>query len=200
MTATSRHSTLVTWAKVALPLMALALLSTLFLFSGKVDPTTASIYAKVDVAALAREPRLNAPEYSGMTEDGSALTVRASVATPDANGGTGSTARDVLAKLETPTGLVADLSAKAGRIDPAGSGILLSEGVAMQTSSGYRLSTGTITMAADRSSIVAPGAVQGEGPFGTIDAGAMKLGRAAPDAPYDLVFNGGVKLVYQPQQ
>lgn len=198
MNALRRHSMLVTWAKVALPLAALALLSTLFLLSGKIDPTTASIYAKVDVKALAREPRLNAPEYSGMTEDGAALTVRATVATPDPNGGTGASAQDVLAKLETATGLVAELSAKAGRFDPSGTGIALSEGVAMQTSTGYRLQTAQIIMATDRSQITAPEAVQGAAPFGTIAAGAMELSRPAPDAPYDLVFNGGVKLIYQP--
>lgn len=200
MNALRRHSMLVSWAKVALPLAALVLLSTLFLFSGKVDPTTASIYAKVDVRALAREPRLNAPEYSGMTEDGAALTVRASVAVPDPNGGSGASAQNVLAKLETATSLVADLSAKAGRFDPSGTGIVLSEGVAMQTSSGYRLSTARLTMATDRSAITAPEPVQGEAPFGTLAAGAMELSRPEPDAPYDLVFNGGVKLIYQPQE
>lgn len=196
----SRHSMLVAWAKVALPLAALALLSTLFLFSGKIDPTTASIYAKVDVDALAREPRLTAPEYSGMTEDGAALTVQARTATPAGAGGSGATAEDVIAKLEAASGLVADLSAKSGRIDPSAGDITLSDGVAMQTSTGYRLSTTQMILATDRSKITAPEAVQAEAPFGTITSGSMELSRPAADAPYDLVFNGGVKLVYQPEK
>lgn len=177
----SRHSMLVAWAKVALPLAALALLSTLFLFSGKIDPTTASIYAKVDVDALAREPRhprscRNIPARSGAT------------------------AEDVIAKLEAASGLVADLSAKSGRIDPSAGDITLSDGVAMQTSTGYRLSTTQMILATDRSKITAPEAVQAEAPFGTITSGSMELSRPAADAPYDLVFNGGVKLVYQPEK
>lgn len=196
----SRHSLLVAWARVALPLAALALLSTLFLFSGKVDPTTASIYAKVDVDALAREPRLTTPEYSGMTEDGAALTVQARTATPAPAGGSGAAAEDVIAKLETASGLVADLSAKSGRIDPAAGDITLSDSVAMQTSTGYRMATAQMIMTTDRGRITAPQSVQAEAPFGTITAGSMELSRAAADAPYDLVFNGGVKLVYQPEK
>ena len=39
------HSRLVTWAKVALPLAALAILSTLFLLADRIDPTAAIPYA-----------------------------------------------------------------------------------------------------------------------------------------------------------
>ncbi len=199
MSPLSRHSLIVTWAKLALPLTALGLLSTLFLFSGKVDPTNATLYARVDVEALIREPRLTAPEYSGMTEDGAALTVRAKTATPDP-GGSGASAREVIAKLEMPTGMVSDLTARAGLIDPPGGVITLSQGVAMQTSTGYRLASEVIEIATDRSQMSAPGAVQAEAPFGTLAAGSMQLGRATSDAPYDLVFNGGVKLIYQPEK
>ncbi|MBZ4023580.1 hypothetical protein CKO11_14050 [Rhodobacter sp. TJ_12] len=195
----SRHSMLVQWAKVVLPLAALILLSTLFLFSGKVDPTTASIYAKVDVDALVAEPRLTAPEYAGMTEDGAALTVRAKTATPDP-AGNGASARQVIAKLEGADGAVTDLTASAGVLDPGAGQILLSDGVAVQTSAGYRMATETVEMATDRATVVAPNAVRGEAPFGMIEAGGMQMGRPDPAAPYDLHFNGGVKLIYQPQK
>ncbi|PTV93524.1 lipopolysaccharide export system protein LptC [Rhodobacter aestuarii] len=195
----SRHSMLVQWAKVALPLLALVLLSTLFLFSGKVDPTTASIYAKVDVDALVAEPRLTTPEYSGMTEEGAALTVRATTATPDPNGN-GASASDVIAKLEGADGAVTDLTAAAGVLDPQAGQISLSEGVAVQTSSGYRMATEAVDMATDRGILNAPGAVRGEGPFGTLEAGSMQMGRSDPSSPYDLHFKGGVKLIYQPEK
>ena len=199
MTAESRHSLLVHWAKVALPLAALALLSTLFLFSGKVDPTTASIYARVDVQALVAEPRLTAPEYSGMTEDGAALTLRAQTATPNPEGN-GAKMSAVLAKLEGADGLVTDLTAGAGLMDPAAGRIILSQRVAVQTSSGYRVVTAQVDMATDHSRLTASEPVQAEAPYGTITAGRMQIDRADPTAPYDLVFNGGVKLIYQPKE
>ena len=49
------HSRLVAILKVALPLIALALLSTLFLFSRKIDPEDAIPYATVDVEDRLRD-------------------------------------------------------------------------------------------------------------------------------------------------
>lgn len=195
----NRHSRLVALAKVMLPLAALALLSTLFLVSEKVDPSMASLYADVDVDELAREPRIGSPQYAGMTEDGAAMMVHAKAAVPDP-GNTGASAQDVVAKIETQTGLVADITARTGRIDPSEGMVRLNGGVAMQTSTGYRMHTEDMQLATDRSQVVAPGPVHAESPFGVIDAGAMELSRPSADAPYDLVFKGGVKLVYQPKE
>ena len=199
MTAESRHTALVHWAKIALPLSALVLLSTLFLFSGKVDPTTAAIYSKVDVTTLAREQRLTAPEFSGMTEDGAALTVRAATAAPDA-AGHGASASQIIARLEEGPGVVTDLRAKSGRIDPAAGQIRLRDGVAVQTTSGYRIATEQLDMATDRTAITAPGAVTAEAPFGMLQAGRMQIDRKDAQTGSDLVFQGGVKLIYHPQK
>ncbi|MGB3251218.1 MAG: hypothetical protein WBB13_18855, partial [Tabrizicola sp.] len=74
MARVDRHTRLVGWLKVALPLTALAILSTLFLVARRIDPEAALPYAEVDVEDLAREPRMTAPTYAGTTEDGAALT------------------------------------------------------------------------------------------------------------------------------
>jgi lipopolysaccharide export system protein LptC len=63
------HSRMVAWAKIVLPLFALVLLSVLFLFSGKADLTDALPYAQADIDELAREQRLGAPEFAGLTRD-----------------------------------------------------------------------------------------------------------------------------------
>ena len=199
MRADNRHSRVIALARVTLPLAALVLLSTLFLFSDKVDPTQARLYSEVDVDALAAEPRLTKPEYSGMTRDGSALVVRAQVAKPDLAGGNGTTAERIVAKLEAPSGTVTDLSAESGRLDPGSALMELRDRVAMQTSQGYRMLSEYVEMATDQSRLVSPGPVQGEAPFGTLEAGSMEMTRDA-GGHHDLVFNGGVKLVYQPQE
>lgn len=195
----NRHSKFVALVRIVLPLAALALLSTLFLFSDKVDPTQARLYSEVDVDALANEPRVNKPEYSGMTRDGSELTVRAEVARPDLGGGNGTTADHLIAKLEAPSGTVTDLSALSGRIDPVSDRMELRDKVAMQTSQGYRMNSDYVEMATDQSWLTSPGPVQGEAPFGTLEAGSMEMVRD-DKGDHDLVFNGGVKLIYQPQE
>lgn len=84
--ATDRHTQIVGWLKVTLPLMALAILATLFLLADRIDPEAALPYAEVDVEGLAREPRMTAPTYAGTTSDGAALTLSANEARPDADG------------------------------------------------------------------------------------------------------------------
>lgn len=195
----NRHSRLIALARVTLPLAALVLLSTLFLFSDKVDPTQARLYSEVDVDALAAEPRLMKPEYSGVTRDGAVLSVRAQVAKPDLVGGNGTSAERIVAKLEAPSGTVTDLSAETGRIDPTSSLMELRDKVAMHTSQGYKMVSDYIEMATDSSWLLSPGPVQGEAPFGTLEANSMEMKRDA-DGDHDLVFNGNVKLVYQPQE
>ena len=46
---------------------ALALLATLFLLADRIDPDDALPYAEVDVEDRAREPRMTAPTYAGIT-------------------------------------------------------------------------------------------------------------------------------------
>ena len=72
----------VRWLRVLLPLLALAMLSTLFLFSRGSDGESQIPYADVDAEAMARDPRLVAPEYAGVTPDGAQLTLRATEAAP----------------------------------------------------------------------------------------------------------------------
>ena len=95
------HSRLVAVLKVALPLIALGILSSLFLLSGRIDPEDAIPYAEVDVAARLREPRMTDAGFAGVTADGAALTLNAAEAKPGAAGGS---AKTVLGRLETSDG------------------------------------------------------------------------------------------------
>lgn len=193
------HSRLVAWAKIALPMAALALLSILFLLADRIDPSAAIPYAQVDVEELAREPRVTAPEFAGLTEDGAALSVTAETARPDPDGGDGASAALLSAHLETASGLVADLTATSGRIDPVQGRVTFADGVRIDTSTGYRLTTDRLEALTDRSDLTAPGAVQAEAPFGTIEAGAMTLTSDDGGVTHQLVFKGGVKLLYRPE-
>ena len=184
-------------ARIVLPLTALALLSMLFLVSDRVDPTDPIPYADIDLAELAREPRLTAPQFAGVTQDGAALTFSATGARPEA-GVQGASATDVVARLQSPGGFVADITARLASLDPVATVLRLSGDVRLVTSAGYSISTEQLVLATDRSRIESLGAVLAEAPFGRLDAGSMDLRAEAEGAPYLLVFNGGVKLIYQP--
>ena len=194
------HSTMVAWLKVVLPLIALGILSTLFLVSRTIDPQNAIPFAEVDVEDRIREPRLTAPTWAGVTDDGSALTVSAAEARPaDPALGTSDRASAVKAILEMPGGARARMEAAAGHLDTTTRHLNVEGGVVIVMSTGYTIRTAALSAALDRTSLDAPGAVSAVGPPGELTAGAMHLSVAGPDATsYVLVFNGGVRLLYKP--
>ena len=196
--ATDRHTRLVGWLKVALPLTALAILSTLFLLARRIDPEAALPYAEVDVEDLAREPRMTAPTYAGTTEDGSALTLSADEARPAAEGSAAQAARLRL-ELATPDGGRTELVAAEARMDDTTRQVVLSGGVTLTTSTGYRLETAEVAAKLDRTGLESRAPVKATGPAGEITAAGMVLSQdnRTPGA-YVLVFKGGVRLVYQP--
>ena len=192
------HTRVVGWLKVALPLTALAILSTLFLVARRIDPEAALPYAEVDVEDLAREPRMTAPTYAGTTSDGSALTLSADEARPSSDGAPAEAAALRL-NLDTPDGARTDLVAAEARMDPVAREVVLSGGVVVTTSSGYRLETAEMAARLDRTGLESRAPVTATGPAGDIRADRMVLSQdAQTPGAYVLVFNGGVRLVYQP--
>ena len=199
------HSRLVTWLKILLPLLALALLSSLFFLSGKVGPADAIPYAEVDIADLIRQPRLTDAAFAGMTSDGAALTLKAGVARPGVAGSATAAQASLLSGLlETPDGARTVLTAAAARLDQATQQMVLSGGVVLSNSAGYRVETPGLTLALDRTALDSTGAVVATGPIGRIEAGSLHLGQAAAllagngTPSYVLVFKDGVRMVYQP--
>jgi lipopolysaccharide export system protein LptC len=196
--AADRHTRLVGWLKVALPLLALALLATLFLVSDQIDPEDALPYAEVDVAERAREPRMTAPSYAGTTSDGGSLTLTADEARPAA-GEVPAEAQGVTLELKTPDGSRTELRAAAVEIDRAAQKMILSGGVTVTTDTGYRLHTDEIRARMDRSGLESGGEVTATGPVGELTAGGMLLSQdVGTPGSYVLVFNQGVRLVYRP--
>ncbi|OZA10095.1 MAG: LPS export ABC transporter periplasmic protein LptC [Rhodobacterales bacterium 17-64-5] len=192
------HTRRVVWLKVALPLVALAVLSTLFLLADRIDPDDALSTAEVDVAGLAREPRITAPTYAGTTRDGAALTLSAEAAQLETETIPGLVERLTL-RLDTPDGATTEVSAGQAQLDPETREVILSGGVVATTSTGYRVATAELVSQLDLSSLRSRARVTATGPAGSLEAGAMTLTQDADDpAAYLLVFNQGVRLVYQP--
>ncbi|WP_295072052.1 LPS export ABC transporter periplasmic protein LptC [Tabrizicola sp.] len=198
MARVDRHTRVVGWLKVVLPLTALAILSTLFLVARRIDPEAALPYAEVDVEDLAREPRMTAPTYAGTTEDGAALTLSADEARP-ASEGSPAQAAGLRLDLATPDGGRTELLAADARMDDTAREVVLSGGVALTTSTGYRLETAEIAAKLDRTGLESRAPVRATGPAGEITADGMSLSQDnRTPGDYVLVFKGSVRLVYQP--
>lgn len=191
------YSQLVDWLKLVLPLIAIGILSTLFLLSEAPDPERALPYAEVDVAQLARELRLSQPRFAGVTPEGREITLTAEAAAPDFD----TTDVIVTDRIEGRIALADEgfvtVEALVGRIDIAAQIADLSGGVEALTDAGYRLISDAVRLRLAETGLSAPGDVRIEGPGIELTAGTMEYGGDA--GAEVLSFTGGVRLLYQPE-
>lgn len=191
------YSRFVGIAKVALPLIALGILSTLFLLARTFDPERAIPYAEVYVDQLVREQRLTGPTFSTVTRDGAAISLSAEAVRPDIGETTTATAEGIKARIDLPAGSSAALNAPRAQLDEAAELLEFAGGVYLDSSLGYEIGAERLYAALDRTDVWSVGPVQGRGPGGTLEAGGMRL-TTTESGDYVLVFNEGVRLVYDP--
>lgn len=194
------YSRLVSWAKIVLPMMALALLSTLFMFSGH-DNTSQSIpYSQVEIEDLANDPRISAPNYSGVAGDGTAVSLQAETARPDATDSDVILGQNLIAQLETQEGLKLAIVSDQGVFRNDGRYTTLTGDVNARTSSGFVLRSQEFVADLDGVLLSTQTPVEAQAPFGALNAGKMMLTQTdVENGGHQLVFNNGVKLIYTPQ-
>ena len=191
--ATISYSTLVAWMKIILPLVAIGVLSTLFLFAGRPNPEDALIVSDIDVAELADEQRLGRPRFAGLLEGGQSLRFTAERAAPLADSTDLFTAEDVAIRVALGPGLEALLDAGTALVDMTAQTADLAGCVIIRRTDGLRLRTEQMTLGLAALSATS-GAVEVVGPGLTLDAAAMEV---TGDA--QIHFNGGVRVLYDPQ-
>jgi lipopolysaccharide export system protein LptC len=197
VTETNLHTRLVNILKLVLPLIALVLLATLFLFSRKINPEDAIPYATVDVADRLQDPKMTDAGYATMTEDGSSIVMSAGEAKPGADGGS---LKQVIGTLTTPKGAKTMVTAATAVLNSASNLLSLGGGTQVDSAGGYRILTEGLEIATKQTHVESTGPITGTGPIGTLSADKMVLSQAVKDGPYLMVFNGNVRLLYQPEE
>lgn len=198
MAGPNRYSTLVAWAKVLLPLTALALLSTLFLLSRSPNPQDALQFNDVDIALLGTERRLTAPRFAGLLGDGRAVTMTADTAVQMMNDPDMLQLERVQTDVALADGGNLTLRADRGALDSAAQRVDLAGGVFAQTTDGYELLSEQVQVAMTGQQVISPGAVTLRGPGILLAAGAMQL--TGPEGQALVEFTGGVRLLYEAQE
>jgi len=192
------YSRFVQWAKILFPLIALGLLSTMFLFSRNVDPSNAIPFADIDVEQIARDQQLSSPRFSGTTSGGASIIVDAETAMPDMTNPRRLTIRNVVARIENQGARNYGITAQTAIYDGNDDTLQLQGDVRLSTSTGFRIETEALSANLETSALSSPGKVIGNGPPGRLEAGSMKL--TSDGTSQVLVFQNGVKLVYDPNE
>jgi lipopolysaccharide export system protein LptC len=189
------YSRVIAWLKILLPLAALALLSTLFLLSRSREPLEALPFVEALQEGAARQ-QMTAPYFAGTTTEGDVVTMTARSARPD--GGGQILADDLEARLRLSDGSEITLDAATATLRDKDQQAHLSGGVQIQSSQGYSLTTDDVISRFDDISAESLGPVQGQGPVGTFEAGLLRIAPTGDDGAMQMVFSGGVKLIYRP--
>lgn len=193
------YSRFVAWLKVLLPVLALILLSTMFLIARTIDPNRALAFAKVDLDDLAENQRVTGPKFSGVTEDGAALSFSADTAEPDPDNPTNYSVIGMNAQIATPDGGEVLITAGQADVDGTRNMLEMTGGVILDTSTEYHIEAEGLRADLGRTWAESIGPVQAKGPGGEISAGQVLLERqGAEQGIYLLVFKEGVKMLYTP--
>ncbi len=203
MRGSGSYSRMVAWLKLLLPLVALGLLSTIFLFARNSDPTADLPIATQRDLAGRQSQMVTEPSYAGVTDSGAMLTVRAGSARPDPETENRVVADRLDAAMEFPDGSRIDLAAPGGALDQDGGTLRLEGGVQIRSSQGYTLETDALVSEMERVAVESDGKVRGKGPAGTLEAGRLRIEESPgagdeEDGAVRMLFTDGVDMIYQP--
>jgi len=189
---------IIAWLRIALPLAALGILSTLFLLSRNIDPTGSIPFTEGEIEERLRDQRITAPNFAGATPRGDMITFTATSAQPDAQNAKRLLSDDLSAKITLPDGDLIEFRADRGIVDMQSQRAQLIGGAVITSSAGYRVTTDELDAALTELDANTKGPVQAQGPPGTFSAGRMQLQSDSATGNAQLLFTDGVKLLYDP--
>ena len=192
------YSRFVAWLKILLPLVALAILSSVVFFARESEDQRTIPFITQEGGPDTPDERVTHPEFVGVTGDGSAITMRATRVRPIDGNTSLLRAEEISGTLESMEGRIIDATAPEGKIDFDNDVADLFGEVVVDTSDGYHVVTQDLRARLDITDMKSDGPVVGTAPFGTLEADRMRLFEDASEENV-LVFNGHVKLVYDPR-
>jgi lipopolysaccharide export system protein LptC len=196
--ADNTYSRVVAGMKVLLPLVALGLLSTLFLISQRIDPSAPVPTAPIDLEQRAQDLGVTRPSFAGVTGRGDEIVLRADAARPERDSPERLEAERITGEIALADGAGLRLRASGARLDQGTMTAVLEGAVHITTTTGYQIDTDRLETRLDALHAASPGPVTATGPLGDLEAGRMVLHEGAESGDAELLFSGGVKLVYRP--
>ena len=189
--------------RIAFPLVALILLTSIFLYSNTRKIRDGLIIPDAELAELAIGQKITNPHFSGVTNAGDAFSISAEWALPDAPRPDTIDLSKPVTTIDFQDGRSLKTRSASGSLDLQKNEATLSGGVSLLTSDGYDARSDELILNFETGNVESPGPVVAEGPLGSIEAGAMELrqdlDKNQAGGKGVLLFKRGVKLVYKPE-
>lgn len=195
------RSRLVTILKVGLPLVALGMLSALFLI--QTDDTLSGggiSFTRGDMDALGEGLSVSNPVLTGTSEAEDRFRFTADRVVPDAAPPTRADMTNVAGRIDLDRGASIDLSAPTAAFDLPTQRLVLGGPVHITTSDGYDMRAREMRIDLAKGVLEASQSVKSQGPLGSITSGDLRI---KPNAPGDdgarlFSFGKGVRVLYVP--
>ena len=198
------RSRLVSYLKIVLPLIAMGLLSTVFLFQEGDKPPTGITFSEDDRDTMRDGLAVYNPRFSGVSQSGDRFFMQAAKATPDRNENPAEVALvDLVGRTEYISGLTIHLRAARGLAHLERQQVDLSGGIHVSTSDGLEGMANAGTAGLEDGSFVSDGPVSLTASFGALDAGSMRVQTETDSEGAQnqvFTFENGVKLTLDPDE
>lgn len=197
--ADNRYSQFVLAAKIVLPLLALGLLSSLFLLSGVQDGEQTIPFSDIELEEIVEGQRILRPRYQTVLDSGALARFTAESARPDIGNPDRFMASEITGRILQNDGLQVDIRGAEGVMDNASRTVRIEGGLRLSRTDGYTLSTEGAEVRLDGQWGETTSDVIVLGPGLTLSAGRARMQPDAATGNREVVFKDGVKLVYTPQ-
>jgi lipopolysaccharide export system protein LptC len=191
------HTWFVGWVKIVLPLLAIALLSTLFLFAKNPSDTPDIPFAQLE--ELAREQQITSPQFSSVTDDGSVIAVSAKNAKPDGGDVNTLLVEDLTIDVDSADGTTMNITSGMSVLDNKTNTVRLNGLSRVTTSTGYTMETTGISADLRTGEIISDGPLEVHAPFGELSAGKVQITTSSDGTGQQMLFTQGVRLLYTPE-
>ncbi|GAA6158962.1 LPS export ABC transporter periplasmic protein LptC [Ruegeria sp. HU-ET01832] len=193
------HSRMVQFLKVLLPLVAIVMLSTVFLLSRSIETDVKVPFTQRDIEERLADQIVTRPNYRGTTRKGEEVQIEAIQATQGTENSV-PTASEFRGRLGLSNGGIITLDSNSGMIRPDKNTATFIGDVVITTTDGIEVTTNLLNTALDEIRGDTPGQVNGTGVIGNFSAGRMTFGAEKKDGPVHIIFTDGVKLIYEPKR
>ncbi len=195
---TLNYSRFISLLKIILPLIAIGLMATVFLFTKERTLDGGLQFSKADFVALQSGMQVTKPRFSGSNANGDIYDFTAEVLHPDAPKPTKVTATGLSGEIRLFDGQTIELAARNAEVDLKARTIRFDGGTTVVFSDGLRGESQQVFADLDTGQLNTDGPVTASSPMGKIEAGNLKTEtiRQGEAEKRMIWFENGVKLVF----
>lgn len=193
------HTRIVAVLKVGFPILAAALLLSVFVFRPSDDEGAEIVFSEADLDQLGQGLQITNPTFTGMTRAGDSFTFEADLVQPDAAPPTRASITRLRGEIDFADGTMLAITSDRGELKISDQILDLAGSVRLATPDGYDLTADQLSVDLGAGVLEGRGDVHGTGPMGRVTSETLDVRPSSGDKETRVFsFGNGVRLIYDP--